>query len=157
MEDKSKDSRTLFSILTGRNQHILTIVIIGHLLVEHLIDKIIIAKFEKTNQILKKRFSEKIDLLYPNWLPQSLYKNIKLLNKARNELAHSLGVDHHEFIIYMHHCDVKTLKIPSKKNKEKFYFRELINTILFDLVNDSFYSLNIPNELDLNTLFHSKK
>lgn len=157
MEDKSKDSRTLFSILTGRNSHILTIVIVGHLLTEYLLDKIITAKFKNTKKVVGKSFAEKIKLLYPTWLPLSLYKNIKLLNKTRNDIAHNLGAIDYEPIIYMPQGSEKFMNIPKRKNKEKFYFRELINTILFDLVNYSFDSLNISNEIDLNIVFRQKK
>ena len=157
MEDKSKDSRTLFSILSGHNQHVLVIVIVGHLLAEYLLDKIITTKFKNPNRILEKSFSGKLKLLYPDWLPQFIYKNIELLNRARNDIAHNLGTIDYEPIIYLPKGGKETLNIPKRKNKVKFYFRELINTILFDLVNYSFYSLNIPNEMDLNTIFHSKK
>lgn len=157
IEDKSKDSRILFSILTGRNSHILTIVIVGHLLTEYFLDKIITAKFKNTRRILGKSFSEKVKLLYPEWLPLFIYKNIKLLNRTRNYIAHNLGSVDYEPIIHMPQGNRKILNIPKRKNKEKFYFRELINTILFDLVNYFFYSLNIPNEPDLNIIFRLKK
>lgn len=133
--DKSKDGRILFSILTGRSAHILTIIIVGHLLVEYFLNKIIIAKFKNSKTNLKKSFSQKLELLYPTWLPLFIYKNIKLLNKSRNDIAHNLGSIDHKPFIYMHWREKKIVKIPKRKNKEKFYFRELINTVLFDLVN----------------------
>ena len=157
MEDKSKNSRILFSILSGHNQHVLVIVIVGHLLIEYLLDKIIVAKLKNAKRILEKSFSEKTDLLYPDWLPLFIYKNIKLLNKTRNDIAHNLGAVDYEPIIYMPQGSRKILNISKRKNKEKTYFRELINTILFDLVNYSFHSLNIPNEPDLKIIFRLKK
>lgn len=157
IKDKSKDSRILFSILAGRSAHIVTTIIVGHLLIEYLLDKIIITKLKSPNRILKKRFSEKLESLYPDWLPLFIYKNIKLLNGTRNDIAHNLGALNYEPIIYMPRGNRRILKIPKRKNKEKFYFRELINTILFDLVNYSFHSLNIPNKPDLNIIFRLKK
>lgn len=157
MEDKSKDGRILFSILTGRNTHIVTIIIVGHLLTENLLDKIIAAKLKNKKDNLKKSFSQKLEHLYPTWLPLFIYKNIKLLNKSRNDIAHNLGAVNYEPLIYMNGGGRRIVKIPRRKNKEKFYFRELINTILFDLVNYSFRSLNIPNEPDLNIIFRLKK
>lgn len=157
IEDKSKDARILFSILTGRNAHIITIIVVGHLLTRHLLDKIIVAKLKGSYRIPKERFSEKLRLLYPDWLPSSVYRNIKLLNGARNDIAHNLGATSYEPIIYTSQGSRKILNIPKRKNKEKFYFRELINIILFDLVNYSFYSLNISNKPDLNIIFCLKR
>ena len=153
IEDKSKDSRVLFSILSGHNQHVLVIVIVGHLLTEHLLDKIIASKLKNSNRILEESFSKKLKHLYPDWLPLFIYENIKLLNKVRNDMAHNLGTSDHEPIIYIPKGKKEILNIPKRKNKEKFYFRHLINTILFDLVNDSYYSLNISADTDLNHIF----
>jgi len=58
VEDKSKDCRIIFSILTGRNSHILTIVIVGHLLIEYLLDKIITTKFKNVKKVVGKSFAE---------------------------------------------------------------------------------------------------
>ena len=99
--DKSWDSRVLFSILSGHNQHVLVIVIIGHLLTEYLLDKIITAKLKNAKRILEKSFSEKLKFLYPDWLPLFIYRNMKLLNKTRNDIAHNLGAIDYEPIIYM--------------------------------------------------------
>lgn len=157
VEDKSKDTRILFSILTGQNVHIVTIIIVGHLLIEYSLDKIITAKLKDKKGNLKKSFSQKLELLYPTWLPLFIYKNMKLLNEARNDIAHNLGTIDYEPFIYMHLGGRKIVKVPKRKNKDKFYFRELINTILFDLVNYSFHSLNIPDEPDLNVIFRLKQ
>lgn len=153
MEDKSKDSRILFSILSGHNQHVLVIVIVGHLLIEYLLDRIITVKCQNTKTALKKSFSGKVKLLYPDWLPLFIYKNIKLLNETRNDIAHNLGTSDHEPVIYISKGKKKILNIPRRKNKEKFYFRHLINMVLFDLVNYSYYSLNISADTDLNHIF----
>src|SRR3989344_5263389 len=139
VEDKSKDYRIIFSILTGQNSHILTIIIVGHLLIEYLLDKIITTKLKNTKKVVGKSFSEKIKLLYPTWLPLFLFKNIKLLNEIRNKVAHNLGVVDYKPVIHMPNGELRTLQIPLKKNRGKFYFNELINTILFDLVNYSYY------------------
>ncbi len=157
IEDKSKDSRILFSILAGSNAHIITIIIAGHLLTEYLLNKIVTTKIKNKKSDLKKNFSQELDFLYPTWLPLFIYKNIKLLNGARNEIAHNLGSIEYEPLIYTDNRGRRIVQIPKRKNKEKFYFRELINTTLFDLVNYSFYALNIPEELDLNVIFRQKK
>lgn len=156
-EDKSKDIRTVFLILTGRSAHILTVIITGHLLVEYCLDQIIIAKVKDKKTILEKKFSEKLETLYPTWLPLHIYKNIKLLNNARNYAAHNLGVIDYKPIIYTPTRKEKTLIIPKRKNKEKIYFKELINSILFDLANYSFDSLCISSEPDWNIIFKTKK
>ena len=72
-------------------------------------------------------------------------------------MAHNLGAVDYEPIIYIPKGGRVILDIPKRKNKDKFYFRELVTTILFDLVSYSFYSLNIPDEPDLNTIFRLKK
>ena len=154
VEDKSKDYRIIFSILTGQNSHILTIVIVGHLLIEYLLDKIITTKFKNTKKVVGKSFAEKIKLLYPTWLPLFLFKNIKLLNEIRNGVAHNLGVVDYKPVIHIPNGELRTLKIPLKKNKGKFYFNELINTILFDLVNYSYYSLGVSADIDLHQMFN---
>ncbi|MBI4993378.1 hypothetical protein HZC33_00240 [Candidatus Wolfebacteria bacterium] len=153
IEDKSKDYRILFSILSGYNSHIITIVMIGHLLTEHLLDKIITTKYKNTKAALRKSFSEKLKILYLEWLPLFIYKNIKLLNKARNDIAHNLGTSDHKPIIYIPKGEQEILNIPRRKNKEKFYFKHLINTVLFDLVNHSYHSLKISADTDLNHIF----
>lgn len=99
--DKSKDIRIIFSILTGRNSHIITIVIVGHLLIDYLLDKIIVVKCKNTKTVLGKSFSEKVKVLFPDWLPLFIYKNIKLLNKTRNDIAHNLGAVDYKPIIYI--------------------------------------------------------
>jgi len=53
IEDKSKDYRILFSILSGHNQHVLVIVIVGHLLIEYLLDRIITVKCLNTKTTLE--------------------------------------------------------------------------------------------------------
>lgn len=152
-EDKSKDYRILFSILAGYNSHIITTVVIGHLLTEHLLDKIITIKHKNKKVAVRKSFSEKLKILYPEWLPLFIYENIKLLNKARNDIAHNLGTSDHEPIVYIPKGKKEILDIPKRKNKEKFYFGHLINTILFDLVNYSYYSLKISADTNLNHIF----
>jgi len=156
-EDESKNSRILFSILTGRGAHILTIIICGHLLVEHYLDNIIGAKRKDKETNLKKSFSEKLKILYPDWLPAFIYKNAKLLNDARNYAAHNLGVIGYQPIFYTPTGDKKVITVQKKKSAEKIYFRELVNRILFDLVNYSFHSLSISPEPDLNIIFRTKK
>ena len=69
-------------------------------------------------------------------------------------MAHNLGVVDYKPIIFMPNGNLKTLKIPLKKNKGKFYFNELINTILFDLVNYSYYSLGVSADIDLHQMFN---
>lgn len=156
-EDKSKNSRILFSILAGRGAHTLTIIICGHLLVEHYLDEIINAKIENKKTGLKKSFSEKLKTLYPDWLPAFIYKNIKLLNDARNYAAHNLGVIDYRPIVYTPTGNERIITAQKRRNTEKIYFRELINSILFDLVNYSFHSLNISPEPDLSIIFRTKK
>ncbi len=157
MKDKSKDTRTLFSILAGRNVRVLTIIVMGHLLIEYHINLLLADRRIATKGILKKSFSRKIEYLYPTWLPLFLFKNIKLFNKIRNEIVHNLGTVDRKLVIYMQNGELKTLKIPSRKNKDKFYFNELISTILFDLVNYSHYSLRIMQNINLDQIFRLKK
>lgn len=153
--DKSKDIRVLFSMLKGHHPHVLVITLIGHLLVEHIIDKIVITKSKYFDKKFKKlSFAEKVELTYPLWLPLHIYKNIKLLNRIRNDMAHNLHVRDYELTLFLDKGEKKVLHIPSGKDKNKFYLNYLVDTILFELVNYSYYSLDISPEPDLVRIFN---
>jgi len=152
--DKSKNSRILFSILSGRGAHILTVIIVGHLLTEYYLDQIISTKVKK--KFLKKSFSEKLNILYPSWLPLHIYKNVSLLNKARNYIAHNLGLVDYKPVIYTPTRNEKVIVSPKRKSAEKAYFKELTNCILFDLGNYLFFTLNISAEPNFDEAFKMK-
>ena len=81
-----------------KNNQSRTIVLVGHLVVEYLLNRVILAKCKAPQKILKDSknypFSVKLQLLYSmGLLPDHIYGNISRLNTYRNQLAHQLVFD----------------------------------------------------------------
>lgn len=140
--DKSKNIRTIYSLLLGRTPHVLVIIVVGHLLVEYTLSRIILEK-KLPKKPLNVTFIKKLEALYPTWLPLHIYENIKRLNKIRNNLVHNLGTGGYDPFIYDYKRRKTLVKTPKGKNKTKFYLRELIETILYDIINYSHDTLKI--------------
>lgn len=73
----------------------LGLIVKGHLLIEYVINKIIEKKCKDPKVILLNQqnytFLIKLQIVFSmGLLPQSIYKNIKRVNRIRNELAHNL-------------------------------------------------------------------
>lgn len=149
--DQSKEIRILYSVFLGKNPNAITTILVGHLLVEHMIEQIIIAKCTDSKKLLKLRFSEKLQSLYPDWLPLHIYLNIKLLNKIRNNLAHNLGIGSYEPVIYGPRREKILFKTP-KTNPAKRYFRLLVENVLIQITDYNYSTLGIKENLDTNRL-----
>jgi len=73
----------------------LGLIVKGHLLIEYIINKIIERKCKNPKIILLNRqnytFSVKLQIVFSmGFLPQSIYRNIRRVNRIRNEFAHNL-------------------------------------------------------------------
>ncbi len=76
-----------------------TVVLVGHLCIENLLDKIIQVKCKSPKTILDDSrsytFAVKLQIIYSmGLLPDDTYKNIIRINKFRNKFAHNI-----EFIV----------------------------------------------------------
>lgn len=72
-----------------------TIILVGHLLIENLIDKIIESKCKSPKIILNDSrtypFSVKVQILYSmRLIPDYIYNNIIRINKLRNKFSHNI-------------------------------------------------------------------
>jgi len=155
LQDKSKDIRILYSILIGNRPHVLTVVIIGHLLAEHLLDQIIIARL-KNRKVLRATFSQKLEALYPTWLPLNTYKNLKILNALRNDLAHNLGIGKYKPIYFGPRREKVIVKVPKRATSGNYYPRKLVEFILYEMTNNNIHTLNIPLSTNLRRLFRKR-
>lgn len=155
LQDKSKDVRILYSILIGNRPHVITVVLIGHMLAEHLLDQIVLAKL-KNLKVLRATFSQKLQALYPSWLPLNIYKNLKILNVIRNDLAHNLGIGKYEPIYFGPRREKVVVKVPKGATSGSYYPRKLVEFILYEMANNNTHTLNIPLSTNLKRLFRKR-
>ncbi|HRQ23230.1 MAG TPA: hypothetical protein PLF42_07355 [Anaerolineales bacterium] len=112
-----------------------TIVLVGHLIVENLINRVIRAKCKAPKTILGDvrvyTFAVKLQIIYAmGLLPEGIYKNIVRINKLRNKYAHNIefDIDPNSMLINVDGKDLSffdTVATPKKKkniNKEYIDF-----------------------------------
>lgn len=154
-QDKSKEIRILYSILIGYRPNVLTVVLIGHVLVEHLLDQIIIARL-KNQKRLKAPFSQKLEFLHLRWLPLNIYENIKILNDLRNNLAHNLVIGKYKPIYFGPKREKVVVKVPKGATSSSYYPKKLVELILYEMTNNNIHTLNIPVSTNMKRLFRKR-
>ena len=91
MEKKEKDKfrkETITLLLETRE--IRSQVLILHLALEQLMNKVIKESFNKPDILFNKSFSHKIDILFSLGVNEVLIEDIRSINKIRNIFAHEL-------------------------------------------------------------------
>lgn len=87
-----KATDAFYSTHIKGNHDILSIVLKSHLYVEFIIDEILKLVLINPNKILKKRFSDKIDLFESlDLVTPDIYKKLRILNGIRNKFSHDLN------------------------------------------------------------------
>jgi len=145
--DLNQDVTWAFVVLVGHRPNNLTLVVVGHFLVEHLLDQIILNKCKEPSKIVNYTFSVKMQFLNSmGLLTSDCYKNIVKLNSIRNKLVHTLETGLLEKDMVFYKSNGKAVTIKKTKNVEGFYIKVLVNGILITLRNHMLATLKIsPN------------
>jgi len=142
--DITKDITFAYTAMIGYRPNTLTIIVIGHFLVEYLMNKIIFAKCKNAKKISSYAFSTKLEFLNSvNLLPDYLYKNIKTLNCARNEIVHTLSSEIKSKDFYKSSGQKIVVKVPKSRDPEKSYLKMLSLGVLTHLRNFMLIELKI--------------
>lgn len=151
--DLNQDVTWAFILLTGHRPNNLTLIIVGHFLIEHLLDQIILNKCKEAHKILNYTFSIKLQILNSmGLLTPDCHKNILKLNSIRNKLVHTLETGLLERDMVFYKSEGKAVTIKKTKNVEGFYIKVLVNGILVALRNHMLMTLQIsPNFSKLDT------
>ncbi|MFX0200908.1 MAG: hypothetical protein ACFFCW_32720 [Candidatus Hodarchaeota archaeon] len=93
--DISKDLTFQYLNTLRYHEEEVGLILKGHLLIEYVLNEIIRKRFKCPGPILKDQraytFSVKLQMVYSaGYLPIFLFKNIKRINRIRNQLAHHL-------------------------------------------------------------------
>ncbi len=93
--DISKDLTAQYLKTLRYHEEEVGLILKGHLLIEYVLNEIIRKRFKCPGPILKDQrtytFSVKLQMVYSaGYLPIFLFKNIKRINRVRNQLAHYL-------------------------------------------------------------------
>jgi len=146
MADTTEDVTFVYTAMIGYHPNNLTVVIVGHFLIEYLINKIIFNKCQIANRISKYSFSTKVDFLNAMaLLPNDLYKNIKKINKIRNKIVHALEIDlkPKDMDFYKSSGQKIIINKPKSRDPEKHYFKMLLLGTLTGLRNYMLLTLKI--------------
>lgn len=122
------------------------IILKGHLLVEYLLDRIIEVKISSKRNLLKSRFSQKLDKLYhEGLLSEPLKENIHRLNRFRNKLAHQLdfSINRDDMKYTKGSGDVIIVKPKRGRYPQRYYYRLLCHVIISDLTRYMMVNLKI--------------
>lgn len=116
----------------------LGLILKGHLIIEHILNRLIDKEMKDTDSIIKNTnqftFSVKLQLLYSSGLlNEESHRNIKRINRLRNEFAHNFepNKDKIDFIISTRDSagnveDIKAKVAPMNVNyKERKYIKVL--------------------------------
>ena len=145
--DITKDVTWVYTAMVGYHPNTLTIALTGHFLVEFLMDKIISSGCKNAKKMSDYPFSIKLEFLNSmNLLSDDLYKNIKNLNRIRNEITHTLKISLKNRDFYKVSGQKIVIKIPKLRDPEKFYLEMLSHGILTNLRNYMFLELKISPE-----------
>lgn len=142
--DVTKDVTWVYTAMVGYHPNTLTVALTGHFLVEYLLDKIIFARCKNAKKISSYSFSTKLEFLNSmNLLSDDLYKNIKNLNRVRNEIAHTLKANLKNRDFYKSSGRKIIIRVPKSGDSEKFYLKMLSLGILTNLRNYILLELKI--------------
>ncbi|HEX8599430.1 MAG TPA: hypothetical protein VF952_13045 [Chloroflexia bacterium] len=124
------------------HEDVLGIVLKGHLLIEYVLNKIIERQFRDSKGMLTDHrsftFSVKLQMLYASHnLPEYLYRNIRNINKIRNQVAHNLDVDFDSVDFVFHKSDGETINLREaaikRMNPTRYVVRLLCHGTLSEL------------------------
>lgn len=146
MSDVTKDITFVYIAMIGYRPNSLTLIVVSHFLIEHLMNKIISNKCRGTNKIIKYPFSTKADFLNAmTLLPDDLYKNVKKINQIRNKIVHTLEINlkDKDMDFYKSYGQKIIINKPKSRDPEKHYLKMLSLGILTGLRNHMFLELKI--------------
>lgn len=133
-DGKPGDENTVEFVLRLRaNDDEATIILVSHLLIESLLDKIIQIKCKSPKKILDDHvtycFSVKLQIIYAmGLLPDNIFNNIVRINKFRNKFSHNIEIDinPNDMLIDLDNKTASYLELypelKKKKNAVKRYF-----------------------------------
>lgn len=151
--DVFKDITFQYILRIGSRPNEISIVLVGHLLLEYLMNTIIEAKCKSPQRITRDSrhypFSVKLQIIHSmGLLPDHIYMNISKLNRIRNRLAHDLDFDEAEvdMVFFASSGERTTLRPKRRRNPRAFYFKMLALGTLTQLRYHMVVDLRIPLE-----------
>jgi len=136
-----------------------TIIIKGHILIEHKLNEFINANSLDNNKIekLNFRFNDKIEIagilgLYKN--DKNLHKQLKLLNSLRNHIAHKLKYNPNELSMFLSSLNIPGINsfIKNPKNFEAIFKRNNIDIAKLPNEHFLFFTCIVFIYLNINTI-----
>jgi hypothetical protein len=150
-DEISKDVRFQYIMRVEKKSTDIPTVLIGHLLLEYLMNRIIEKKCKSPKKIIEHPrdypFSVKLQIIYSmELLPDHIFNNIAKINKIRNGLAHNLDFHETDRIIFEPSGKSICPKPRGRGNPRTFYFKTLVYKTLDQLREHMTTSLRIPVE-----------
>lgn len=132
-----------------------TVILVGHLIIENLLDEIIRIKCKSPKKILDDHitycFAVKLQIIYSmGLLPEDVYKNIIRINKFRNKFAHNIefNIDPNTMFIDLDGVIASYLEAyPADKKKKSLAKKYLDHLCGFTILDLSKYMVEIGIDL----------
>ena len=152
-DELSKDVRVQYVMRVEKKSRDIPTMLIGHLLLEYLMNRIIELKCKSPKKITKDSrnypFSVKLQIIYSmGLLPDHIFNNITKMNTIRNGLAHNLDFNEKEMdrTIFVPSGKKVCQKPKGRSNPRTFYFKMLAFETIHQLCNHMETDLQIPPE-----------
>jgi hypothetical protein len=123
-----------------------SITLKGHLLSEHLINRIIEERIRESKKYRHATYSQKLKLMEKHCLlTEEILKNLRLLNDFRNKMAHDLDVTivNSEMVFFKPNKEIFLVKPKKGRYPQRFYLRLLCGGVLTQLRNHMLLQLKI--------------
>ncbi len=149
----SKDVTIQYFLRVGTKPNDISIVVVGHLLLEYLMNRIIELKCKSPKKIIEDSrnypFSVKLQIIYSmGLLPDYIFNNIAKMNKIRNGLPHDLDFHEREIdrTIFVLSGKKVCPKPKGRGNPRTYYFKTLALETINQLRSHMETNLQIPTE-----------
>lgn len=134
--DISKDLTAQYLMTLRHHEEEVGLILKGHLLIEYVLNEIIRKRFRSPGAILKDQrtypFSVKLQMVYSaGYLPTFLFKNIKHINRLRNQLAHYLTFRLDEGEFKFTRSDGNEIRVKSKGRHRQYPTRHYCKMLCF--------------------------
>ena len=142
-----RDITFIYIWMIGYHPSSLTLTVVGHFLIEHLVNEIISNRCKNAKKIIEYSFSTKVEFLNSmNLLPNDLYINIKNLNSIRNNMVHTLEANLKSVDFYKSSGQKIIIKTPKSGDLERHYLKMLSQGTLIGLRNYMLSTLKISTD-----------
>lgn len=147
MVQKSDDPATVmqaeYNTRLRANDDEATVILVGHLIIENLLDKIIRIKCKSPKKILDDHitycFAVKLQIVYSmGLLPDDVYKNILRINMFRNKFSHNIefNIDPNIMVIDLNGEKFPYLDAHPEDKKKKNLTKKYLDTLCVFTLSD---------------------